>query len=120
MGKNLSTLVLDGSLDILAGATRMTVCTDEPANFAGIAALALAEVVLDAGDFSKAAGDVSGRKVTIAQQPDLDIDVTGEADHIAYDDGANLLGVTTCTPQSLTQGGTVTVPAHDCEIQAPV
>lgn len=124
MVKLLDNSVFDAALAEFATATRMTVCSAPPANFAGIAAVALADVVLTAGDgngdYTIGEGDTSGRKVTTAQQADLPIDVTGEADHIAWDDGAVLLGVTECTPQSLTSGGTVTVPAIDAEIADPV
>lgn len=119
----LSDYVLDGSTERFAEATRMTICSDEPANFAGIAAVALADVALTPGDgngdFTKADGDTSGRKVTVAQQANIPIDSSGDGDHIAYDDGVQLLGVNTCTLQTLTAGGTVTVPAHDYEVADP-
>jgi hypothetical protein len=114
--------VLDAMFDeILANADTLYVCTDQPANFAGIAAVALADVTIDSGDFSKANGDLSGRKVTVAQQSAVPIDTTGEADHIVLADVGNsrLLYVTTCTAQTLTSGGTVTVPAWDIEIADP-
>jgi len=123
MAKSISDAVLDAAIDKLATAVRQVVCSGEPANFAGIAAVALADVVLTAGvgngDFTKANGDVSGRKLTVAQQAAVPIDTSGTATHIAYDDGAALLGVTTCTSQALTAGGTVTVPAHDAEWADP-
>lgn len=115
--------VLDAMADeIIANADTLYVCSDQPANFAGIAAVALADVTIDSGDFSKANGDVSGRKVTVAQQSAVPIDSTGEADHIVLADVANsrLLYVTTCTAQNLTAGGTVTVPAWDIEVADPV
>jgi len=123
MGKKLDDSVLDAAGAELATATRMTVCSAEPANFAGIAAVALADVVLTAGigggDWTAANGDTSGRKVTVAQQADIPIDTTGDANHVAFDDGTVLLGVTTATTQSLTAGGTVTVPAIDAEFADP-
>lgn len=123
MGKASPNQVLDASLDEIATSTRLTVLTDEPANFAGIAALLLASVALTAGDgngdFTIADGDTSGRKVTIAQQADISITATGDADHVALDDGTDLQYVTTATLQSLTSGGTVTVPAWDIEIADP-
>lgn len=120
MAKRIGDDVLNAALTELATSVRQSICTDEPANFAGIAAVQLTAQTIDGGDFSQAAGDVSGRKTTIAQQTDVPIDATGEGDHIVYDDGTVILGITTCTPQSLTSGGTVTIPAHDFEIQAPV
>lgn len=123
MTKLLDNSVLDAALAEFATATRMTICSDAPANFAGISAVALADVTLTAGDgngdYTIGDGDASGRKVAVAQQADIPIDTTGEADHIAFDDGSTLLGVTECTPQSLTQGGTVTVPTLDCEFADP-
>lgn len=123
MAKSVSNDVLDAAWDKLATATRQTVCSAEPANFAGIAAVALADVALTPGDgngdFAIADGDTSGRKVTVSAQADVPIDASGTANHIAYDDGATLLYVTECTAQALTSGGTVTVPAHDFEIADP-
>lgn len=124
MAKAISNDVLDAGLAELATATRQSVCSGEPANFAGIAAVSLADVTLTAGDgngdYTIGDGDTSGRKVTVAQQADVPINSTGTATHIAYDDGTTLQGVTTCTSQALTSGGTVTVPAHDFEIADPV
>lgn len=123
MAKTVANEVLDAALAEIATAVTLTVCSGEPANFAGIAAVALAEVTLTAGlgngDYTAADGDVSGRKVTVAQQADVPIDATGTATHIALDDGATLQYVTTCTSQALTSGGTVTVPAFDIELEDP-
>lgn len=123
MGKAVHNDVLDAALDKIATCITQSVCSAEPANFAGIAAVKLADATLTAGDgngdYTIGDGDTSGRKITIAQQADVPIDVSGDATHIAYDDGATLLYVTTCTTQSLTSGGTVTVPAHDIEIADP-
>lgn len=120
MAKWANDLFMDAALDYLAACTRQVVCSGQPANFAGIAAVALADVTIDAGDFTKANGDTSGRKVTVGQQATVPIDASGTATHIAYDDGATLRYVTTCTSQALTSGGTVTVPAHDIEVADPV
>jgi len=111
--------ILDAPLDDFALATRQVVCSAAPANFAGIAAVALADVAIDGTDFTKADGDVSGRKTTVAQQANVPIDASGTATHVAYDDGATLLAVTECTSQVLTSGGTVTVPTHDAEFGDP-
>lgn len=123
MAKSVHDDVLDAALDKIATSVTQTVCSDNPVNFAGISGVALADVTLTAGDgngdYVIANGDTNGRKITISQQADVDIDSTGDADHIAYDDGATLLYVVTCTLQGLTSGGTVTVPAHDIEIADP-
>lgn len=119
MAKALPDVTLDAPLDKLATATRQTVLSAEPANFAGIAAVLLASKTITGAAFTKADGDVSGRKTTVAQQAAVPITASGTASHIAYDDGAALLGVTTCTAQVLTNGGTVTVPAHKFEFADP-
>jgi hypothetical protein len=116
MGKAIADAVFDAALAKLATSVNQTVCTDEPANFAGIAAVDLATSTLVAGhgngDWTIANGSVSGRKASVDSRSGVSIFASGEADHIAYDDGSALLGVTTCTAQALTSGGTVTVPAH--------
>lgn len=118
MGKAISDGYIDGGLDAIALSTTVYVCSAEPANFAGIAAVALADVIVDGTDYTKAAGDVSGRKVTQAQQTDVPIDTSGDATHVVATDGTDI-AVTTCTLQTLTGGGTVTIPAYDYEIGDP-
>jgi hypothetical protein len=97
------------------------VCSAQPANFAGVAAVALADKTITAGDgngdWTIAAG--SQRKVTTTQHTAVAITASGTATHIAYHDGVTLLGVTTCTSQALTSGGTVTIPAHKFEFASP-
>ena len=123
MAKKLPDPTLDALLEKVATCTRLTVCSGEPANFAGIAAVMLADVVMTAGhgngDYTKADGDTNGRKLTVAQQTAVPIDTTGTATHICLDDGTTLLACTTCTSQGLTSGGTVTVPAWDIEVADP-
>ena len=121
MGKAVHDNVLDAMLDKIATATLLTVCSAQPTTLAeATTTYKLADVAVDASDFTKANGDVSGRKVTIAQQTAVPIDTTGTATHVALTDGSILLEVTTCTSQSLTSGGTVTVPAWDIEVADPV
>lgn len=123
MAKAAPDSTIDAMLDEIATAVTLTVCSGEPANFAGISAVALADVTLTAGDgngdYTIGDGDVSGRKVTVAQQADVPIDSSGTATHVVLDDGTDLIYVTTCTSQALTSGGTVTVPAWDVEVADP-
>lgn len=122
MGKACSDTHMDAMLDNIALATTLTVCSAEPANQAGIAAVALADVTLTAGDgngdYTIGDGDTNGRKLTVAQQADVDIDSSGTASHVVLDDGSSIY-VTTCTSQALTSGGTVTIPAWDIEVADP-
>lgn len=119
MAKAAPDAMLDASLDYVAASTVLLVCSSEPADRAAALAAALADVTVDSGDFTKADGDTSGRKVTVAQQSNVPIDTSGTATHIALIDGTVLRYVTTCTSQALTAGGTVTVPAWDIEIADP-
>lgn len=121
MAKYLNpTEVLDALLDGVAQGTIMTVCSAQPTNRTeAVTTYALADVTIDSGDFTKANGDVSGRKVTVAEQEEISIDVSGTATHVAICDGTNLLAVTTCTSQALVSGNTVTIPAWKVEVSAP-
>lgn len=124
MAKFLTDPVFDAALAKMATGTRQVVTSAEPANFAGIAAVALADNVISAGlgggDWSAAAnGDVSGRKVTMSAQLAVVVDSSGTATHVIYDDGSILLGGTTCTSQALTAANTVDIPAHDLEFLDP-
>jgi len=122
MGKACSDSHMDAMLDNIALGTTITVCSAEPANQAGIAAVALADVTVTAGDgngdYTIADGDTNGRKLTVAQQADVDIDTSGTATHVVIDDGTSIY-VTTCTSQALTDTGTVTIPAFDIEVSDP-
>jgi hypothetical protein len=122
MGKAADDTVMDGALDVVAACTILTVCSAQPTTYAeATSTYKLADVVVDSGDFSKANGDSSGRKLTVAQQASVPIDSTGTATHVALaiSGSSALKYVTTCTSQSLTSGGTVTVPAWDIEIADP-
>lgn len=122
MAKFVPDAVIDDMLALFAEADTLYVCSTQPTNFAGIAAVALADVAVTPGvgngDFTVSNGDTSGRKLTVAAQNSVEVDATGTAGHIVLADAANstLLHVTTCTSQSLTDGNTVNIPAYDIEI----
>lgn len=122
MAKAAPDATIDAMFDYIDQCTIMHVCSAEPANYAGIAAVSLADVALTADtDFTKANGDVSGRKVTVAAKSSVPVDVTGTATHIAIARVADttLRYVTTCTSQALTSGNTVNIPAWDIEVLDP-
>lgn len=123
MAKFASDTVMDAALGVVDNATRMVVTSAQPANFAGIAAVALADVTMTAGagngDYVLANGDTSGRKLTVVAQAAVPIDSSGTATHVCLDDGTTLLYCTTCTSQALTAAGTVDVPAWDVELADP-
>jgi hypothetical protein len=111
--------VLDAALDKVATATRMVITSAQPANFAGIAAVALADQTMTAGagngDYTKADGDTSGRKLTVLAQSGVTVDSSGTANHVCLDDGTTLLHVTTIAGQVVTAGNTINVAAYDVE-----
>lgn len=120
MGKFTNDLVMDASLDALVG-NQIHVCSAQPTTRAeAVSTYNLASGAIDGTDYTKANGDTSGRKTTVAAQTGLSITASGNATHVATTDGTNLLDVTTCTTQPLTSGGTVDTPAFDHEIGDPV
>jgi hypothetical protein len=122
MAKWVNTAVLDAALDATATATRLFVCSAQPSNYTEASTTyMLAQVTISGTDFTKAAGDSSGRKVTVSQQADITITNGGDANHIALARAGDttLLLVTTCTQQTLTAANTVTVPAFKQEIADP-
>jgi hypothetical protein len=123
VSKFLSVDVIDAGLDKFATAVKTTLCSAQPANFAGIAAVALASVTRTAGtgngSYTKANGDTSGRKLTIAAVSTVTVAVSGTCTYVAYDDGTTLLGVAESEAKALTAGGTVALSSHKLEIQAP-
>lgn len=118
MSKLLTDAMIDGGLDKVATCIRFSICAGQPTSYADIAARTLATKSITSGAFTKANGDTSGRKVTIAAQTDVDITVSGTADHVVIDDGTNYV-VTTCAPQALTSGGTVSTNAYALEVSDP-
>ena len=124
MAKAAPDAMIDASLDYVALSTKLVVCSSQPTTYAEAnATYALADVVIDSGDFTKANGDTSGRKVTIGAQNGVLIDTSGTALHIALisTGDSTLRYVTTCTSQALTANGsnTVNVPAFKIEIADP-
>jgi len=125
MGKAVPDAINDLLLAGIATGDRICVCSAEPTTATeAITTYALAVATVTAGDgngdFTIANGDTSGRKVTMTQQADVSIDADGDATHVAVaKNSENLKHVTTCTTQTLTSGGTVTIPAYKHEVLDP-
>ena len=124
MAKAAPDIVMDGALDVIATATKQIACSAQPTTYTEAnATYALADIVIDGADFTKANGDTSGRKVTVAAQSGVLIDTSGTANHIALVRTADstLIFVTTCTSLALTANGsnTVNFPAWEVEIADP-
>jgi hypothetical protein len=118
MGKVIPDAIKDLQLTEAEG-TQIHICSAEPANFAGIAAVQLAEKTIS-GSYTKANGDVSGRKTTCPAQTAISIGTTGDGDHVVLSNNVDTMYlVTTCASQALTSGGTVDTSAFDYEITDP-
>ena len=121
MAKMVADSVLDGAFDVLDQADMMTVCSQEPTTpTEARTTYKLADVAMTPNtDYTKANGDVNGRKCTVAAKSAVPVDTTGTATHVALSTAGTLLYVTTCTSQALTSGNTVNIPAWDVEIADP-
>jgi len=108
--------MLDAALTYIStNATQLFVCSGQPANYAGIAAVALTGGAVPSFQVN-ANGDAGGRKLAVDEEADITVTATGDATHVALASADTLLYVTTCTLQGLTSGNTVTVPTWDIEI----
>lgn len=121
MAKSVHDDVLDGAFDVLDQADLMTVCSAEPTTRTeAITTFKLADIAMTPNtDYTKANGDTSGRKVTVAAKSGVTVDSSGTATHVALVDATRLLYVTTCTSQALTAANTVNFPAWKIEISDP-
>ncbi len=125
MAKYINTAVVyDVALNYIKNnGTRHCVCSTQPTTFTqATVTYMLAIKTISSADFTgPAAGDVSGRKITMNQAAAVPVTNSGDAQHIAICDYANsaLLLVTTCTLQGLTAGNTVTTPAFKWELTDP-
>lgn len=122
MAKQAPDISIDAYFDFLDQCDRMYVCSSEPANFAAIAAATLATATMTPDtDYTKANGDVSGRKMTTAAKNGVSVTATGTATHIVLGrtTDSTLRYVTTCTSQALTSGNTVNIPAWKVEVADP-
>lgn len=132
MAKIVGNVVIDQLLSYVINNTGDLAITNDPANFVHEALLNQGaggkrlggDATITSGDFTGPVdGDVSGRKYTMNQITGINIDVTGNADHIALSNLASpneLLVVTSLTSsQPVTSGNTATVNAFDHEVAAP-
>jgi hypothetical protein len=119
MAKQVPDAIQDLMLDQVEG-TALHICSAEPANYAGISAVLLAEKTSALGTHTKANGDVSGRKTTCPAQTGISITGNGTANHVVLSNGTDTIKrITTCADQALTAGGTVDTSAFKHEINDP-
>lgn len=113
--------VLDAALDKIATGNALHICSGAPADRAGVLAASLATTTLASGDFTKANGDVDGRKVTVAAKNGVSVTASGTPASYCVIDGTTLLARTDVDVSSpaLTSGSTTNIPAVDFEIGDP-
>lgn len=120
MAKWANDSVIDALLDKVATSTQLLVTTTQPADRAAALSAALASATMNSGQFTKAdSSSPAGRRLTVAQQANINVTATGSATHVCLVDGTSLLYVTTVTAQTLTSGNTVTVPAWNITVADP-
>ena len=122
MSKFASQGFLDAGYNLFknaAGNVTQTLCSAQPAVFVDIASYKLASVVLNkATDLTLAAGDTSGRKMTIAAKAGVAVTTSGTGNHVVIDDGTNFL-VTTAPSTAVAANGTVDMGSWQDEGRAP-
>lgn len=123
MAKSVLAGVLDQALNYIKNnGNKQVLCSAQPTTYTeGNATFMLANVATVAGDFTLAAGDTSGRKVTVAAKSGVSVTNAGTANHAAIlnTTGSELLLVTTAPSTALASGGTVDIGSWKFEINNP-
>ena len=108
--------VLDGGLDfVAANFTRAIVCSTEPTTYAQAATTyKLVEYTISSGNFTKANGDTSGRKITLGALSGNSATAAGNGNFIAFTNGSNTLyGVIDGDGDAISNGQQVNMSAVD-------
>ena len=109
----------DAALAVVQGATVLHICSSEPASFAAVDGVSLGTKATPTFT-GPAAGDVSGRKVTVDAITDGSVTATGTASHFALVNASVLLAAgALATSQAVTSGNTFTLTAFDIEFPQP-
>lgn len=122
-GEFTNDAVMDAALDEIGNnCNQQTLCSAAPTTRTeAVTTFKLATVVMTpVTDFTKANGDTSGRKLTVAQKTGVTVDSNGTGTHVALVDGTRLLDVTALSASKpVTTADTLTFPAWDHEIGDP-
>ena len=113
--------IIDAAFDaalnyIKTNGTTLHICSAEPANYAAISAIELGVAAVSLT--GPAAGDTSGRKVTIPAVTADDVDATGTASYWALSNGSDTLiaSGSLSSNVAVSSGGTYNFAATDIEI----
>lgn len=118
MAKKFADSVLDAALDKIATSTLLHICTAEPANLAGVAAVSLGSVAMTSGNFTKAGGSPGGRTSTVASKT-VTATGSGTVTHVVLVTGSELLVASTTASTAVTSGNTVTTDAWTINLGDP-
>ena len=117
---NWSDAVYNGSLAVIAdNVVRVDICTTEPTTYAeATTTYTVANYTVTAGDgngdWTIAAGDTSGRKLTLGAQSGNNGTGTGAASFVAFTDGSSTLyGVIDGDGDTVNSGSPVNISAVD-------
>jgi hypothetical protein len=114
MGKLLPDAILDKGIDyIIAQCDEITLCEDQPTTYLEAHTTnMLATAVIGSGDdLSKGDHAPDGRELIVPQVDGIEVLTTGTGDHVALTDtaGSELLAVTTCPANGVTDGQTISL-----------
>jgi len=111
MGKNWDATIDAGLNALKAGAIRVAMCSAEPANYAGIAAVTLGTATISSSDFTGPDDHTSGRKLTFNGKAGVTPSGNGTVTHLAFHNNSSILyAVTTTTSQAVTDQQTWDIP----------
>jgi hypothetical protein len=117
--------MLDAALQVLKDNVDYAyLCSEQPTTYTeATVTYALADLALDLSGVTFGNGDVSGRKLVVPEQSDVEIDDNGTATHLALvkSGDTTLLYVTMlATNLPVTTGILITIPEWKIEIGDPV
>jgi non-ribosomal peptide synthetase component F len=122
MAKKFDDTVLDGALNVIKnGATTAVFCSAEPANYAGINAVALiTKANMTSANFTGPADHTSGRKLTAGAITGMTPSANGTVAYVVLTNGSNTVYAgTTVTSQAVTTLQTWDSPAFILSIADP-
>ena len=119
----MAAFLTDSSLDaalnyIKTNATVLHICSSQPANYAGVAAVSLGTKT--SPTIGSPVDGTSGRKVVVSAITDGSVSATGTASHYAIVSGTELLAANTLSAsQSVTNGNVFTLATFDITLPDP-
>lgn len=110
----VSDTVIDQALNKIAESNRVDIVSDsgQPTGLSN----SLAATTLTSGSFTVTDGDVSGRKIIIAEKANIDVSAPGMGRKVVLSKDGTLLFVGDITPINLPAGSKITIPEFEYEI----